>query len=290
MIVVNKRTRRRPGRGAGGSRGGRDRRARAGRQCGAGEGIEELEAYLGPGRTVALLGSSGVGKSTLVNRLAGRGCSTAEIRSDGRGRHTTTHRELVPLESGALLIDTPGMRELSSGPARRRSTRASRRSPTSRGSAGSPTARTSTSPAARSSPRSRTARFRPTAGRSYRKLQREIRALESAGTHGCGRSRARNARPSEEDAQQFVSRRATSRVPTNLPRDDHAPGFDLRAGRRRGLRALRRRALAVYRLTGIVNFAFGDLVGLGIFATLLVLAGTTPVTQSGAHEPRFLAR
>ena len=44
----------------------------------------------------------------------------------------------------------------------------------------------------------------------------------------------------------------------------------------------------IYRLTGIVNFAFGDLVGLGIFSTLLVLAGTSPVTQSGAHEPRFL--
>src|SRR5213593_3481062 len=44
----------------------------------------------------------------------------------------------------------------------------------------------------------------------------------------------------------------------------------------------------IYRLTGIVNFAFGDLVGLGVFSTLLVLAGTSPVTQSGAHEPRFL--
>src|SRR5204862_5767175 len=65
------------------------------------------------GKTVALLGSSGVGKSPLVNRLAGREIlSTQEIRSDGRGRHTTTHRELVPLPSGALLIDTPGMREL----------------------------------------------------------------------------------------------------------------------------------------------------------------------------------
>ena len=78
-----------------------------------GDGLDELEAHLAPGRTIALLGSSGVGKSTLVNRLAGRELLvTAEIGADGRGRHTTTHRELVPLPSGALLIDTPGMREL----------------------------------------------------------------------------------------------------------------------------------------------------------------------------------
>jgi ribosome biogenesis GTPase len=78
-----------------------------------GEGMDELEVRLQPGRTVALLGSSGVGKSTLVNRLAGRELlATNEIRKDGRGRHTTSHRELVPLPSGALLIDTPGMREL----------------------------------------------------------------------------------------------------------------------------------------------------------------------------------
>jgi ribosome biogenesis GTPase / thiamine phosphate phosphatase len=77
-----------------------------------GEGLGLLETHLAPGRTVALLGSSGVGKSTLVNRLAGRELlATNEIRKDGRGRHTTSHRELVPLSSGALLIDTPGMRE-----------------------------------------------------------------------------------------------------------------------------------------------------------------------------------
>jgi ribosome biogenesis GTPase len=79
-----------------------------------GEGLDALEPYLRRGRTVALLGSSGVGKSTLVNRLAGEELlATREVRAeDERGRHTTTHRELVPLPSGALLLDTPGMREL----------------------------------------------------------------------------------------------------------------------------------------------------------------------------------
>ena len=70
--------------------------------------------YLADGRTVALLGSSGVGKSTLVNCLLGEErLRTAEVReSDSRGRHTTTHRELIPLPGGGALIDTPGMREL----------------------------------------------------------------------------------------------------------------------------------------------------------------------------------
>jgi ribosome biogenesis GTPase / thiamine phosphate phosphatase len=78
-----------------------------------GAGLDTLEPYLGRGRTVALLGSSGVGKSTLVNRLAGREVlATREVRDDGKGRHTTSHRELVPLPGGALLLDTPGMREL----------------------------------------------------------------------------------------------------------------------------------------------------------------------------------
>jgi ribosome biogenesis GTPase / thiamine phosphate phosphatase len=79
----------------------------------SGAGLEELSSLLVPGATAALIGSSGVGKSTLVNALLGaEHLRTRDVRDDGKGRHTTTHRELVRLASGALLIDTPGMREL----------------------------------------------------------------------------------------------------------------------------------------------------------------------------------
>ena len=78
-----------------------------------GEGVEGLAAYFAPGRTVAALGSSGVGKSSLVNRLAGEEVmATGDLRADGRGRHTTTNRQLLLLPSGGLYLDTPGMREL----------------------------------------------------------------------------------------------------------------------------------------------------------------------------------
>ncbi|HVE98157.1 MAG TPA: ribosome small subunit-dependent GTPase A [Mycobacteriales bacterium] len=78
-----------------------------------GAGLDALDTYLDGHSTLALVGASGVGKSTLVNRLVGApAMATTEIRSDGKGRHTTTHRELVPLPGGGVLIDTPGLREL----------------------------------------------------------------------------------------------------------------------------------------------------------------------------------
>jgi ribosome biogenesis GTPase len=78
-----------------------------------GLGLDVIAGYLAPGRTVAFLGSSGVGKSTLINLLAGRDVQrTAEVGPGSRGRHTTTQRELVVLPGGGLVIDTPGLREI----------------------------------------------------------------------------------------------------------------------------------------------------------------------------------
>ncbi len=83
----------------------------------ASTGIEALQAHLLPGKTLVLLGSSGVGKSTLANRLLGEEVlkTQAAREGDDRGRHTTTARHLFQLPTGALLIDTPGMRELQLG-------------------------------------------------------------------------------------------------------------------------------------------------------------------------------
>jgi ribosome biogenesis GTPase len=78
------------------------------------DGYDEVNKFLESGKTIAFIGSSGVGKSTLINRLLGKELmTTKDIREDdGKGRHTTTHRQLIPLPNGSIVIDTPGMREL----------------------------------------------------------------------------------------------------------------------------------------------------------------------------------
>lgn len=79
----------------------------------SGQGLEEILQWIQPGKTVAFIGSSGVGKSTLINRLLGEErMETLPVDKDGKGRHSTTRRELVVLPSGGALIDTPGMREI----------------------------------------------------------------------------------------------------------------------------------------------------------------------------------
>ena len=79
-----------------------------------GEGMDSIAPYFAPGKTVAFIGSSGVGKSTLLNRLVGEEWqATQEIQEwSGKGRHTTTSRELVMLPDGAMVVDTPGIREI----------------------------------------------------------------------------------------------------------------------------------------------------------------------------------
>jgi len=78
-----------------------------------GAGLDEFRAILASGRTYCLLGSSGVGKTTLINRLVGREAfDTKGVSSTGEGVHTTARRHLLLLDRGAMLIDTPGMREL----------------------------------------------------------------------------------------------------------------------------------------------------------------------------------
>ena len=114
-------------------------------------GFDQLDRLVRPGRTFALLGSSGVGKSTLVNSFAGETIMLeGEIRDgDGKGRHTTTAARLLHLADGRLLLDTPGTRSLRCGNRGRVSRTRSPRSRRPRRTASSPTASTRTNRAAR---------------------------------------------------------------------------------------------------------------------------------------------
>jgi ribosome biogenesis GTPase len=77
------------------------------------DGCASVQRYLGTGKTIAFIGSSGVGKSTLINKLIGQNAlQTKDLRNDDKGRHTTTRRELIVIPGGGVVIDTPGMREL----------------------------------------------------------------------------------------------------------------------------------------------------------------------------------
>lgn len=77
------------------------------------DGYTAILEYIRPGQTVAFIGSSGVGKTTLINRLIGTDAlAVREIRNDDKGRHTTTRRELILMPNGGMVMDTPGMREI----------------------------------------------------------------------------------------------------------------------------------------------------------------------------------
>ena len=115
-----------------------------------GVGLDTCARCLHPAQTAVLLGPSGTGKSTLLNALTGaKAMRTANVRSDGKGRHTTTHRQLFRLPNGALLIDTPGLRELHCGATKRVSMRRLTTLSRSRVCAASRTAATSRSQSAR---------------------------------------------------------------------------------------------------------------------------------------------
>jgi ribosome biogenesis GTPase / thiamine phosphate phosphatase len=79
-----------------------------------GQGVDELKKYIAPGKTITFIGSSGVGKSTIINQIIGEEVmEVGDVRdADKRGRHTTTHRQLIPLASGGNVIDNPGMRDI----------------------------------------------------------------------------------------------------------------------------------------------------------------------------------
>ena len=192
-----------------------------------GWGVNALRARMLPRATTALVGMSGVGKSTLVNLLLGEERQkTLEVREDdARGRHATSHRELFMLDDGALVLDTPGLRL----PRMARPTASRTRSrtwPRRRPGAGSPTAATTASRAARCRRRSRRASWTRSRLEAMRKLERE--GLSAAERRE--RSRAFTRRYRDE----IRARTGGDEISRAGARRRVGPG---RAGRSRGRRA-----------------------------------------------------
>lgn len=148
-----------------------------------GDGLEAVRSLLDGNATMALLGSSGAGKSSLVNALAGvELLDVQDIRDDGKGRHTSVRRELIVLPTGGIVIDTPGLRGIGlqeSGRGWQLRSRTSRRWPSS---ASSRTARTSQSQTARSRRPWRTGRSRSVATRAGRSCSARPRSWPAATT------------------------------------------------------------------------------------------------------------
>ena len=182
-------------RGAGARGVGEDARVR----------LTALRVVLAPGRTAALLGSSGVGKSSIANALIGEEVlRTREVReSDSRGRHTTTGRQLVLLPGGGILIDTPGMRELQLWEAGESVAGAFADIERSRPAAAFATAATRRSRAARWRRRPRTARCRPRASRASASCRTSRPTRPRSRTSAPGSNRSGTARSAR---RRFASR------------------------------------------------------------------------------------
>jgi ribosome biogenesis GTPase / thiamine phosphate phosphatase len=161
----------------------------------SGLGLEAVRSYLKPGVTGALLGPSGVGKSTLVNTLAGEELlATQSVREDGSGRHTTTRRELVVLPGGGLVVDNPGMRELHLWLADEGLTEAFEDIATLAAQCRFSDCRHEGEPGCAVQAALADGRLAPERWRSYRELQHELAELEERLARR-GRSRTRRRRP-----------------------------------------------------------------------------------------------
>ena len=182
----------------------------------SGEGLDLFGPFLSGDSTVVFLGSSGVGKSTLINRLFGSEMArTAEIRaSDGRGRHTTTHRQLFRHPGGALLIDNPGSVSFSYGAPRTPCRLALKTSKASPPTAAIATARTQTSRNARFSQRFETGRSQ------LNGLKASTNSAGNCATWRSSRTRVRSA-PRSRDGKRSTKR------PDTIPRAEPIADFSI---------------------------------------------------------------